>query len=93
MEARQLALALQAEDARRAALQVDMERQAAEGDEFLTTGLSQSMSLEAFEAEYDIGDEIGRGVRAARRQSVLPSFRRPHAGPRLRRPSRACGMR
>ena len=76
MEARQLALALQAEDARRAALQADMEKQAAEGDEFLTTGLSQSMSLEAFESEYEIGDEIGRGVRVARPQPVLPTFRR-----------------
>ena len=68
MEARQLALALAAEDARRAAMQAELEGAASSPP--LTAGLAQSMPIETFEAEYEIGDEIGRGAFSSVRNAV-----------------------
>ena len=77
MEARQLALALAAEDARRAALQKEMEEEQAAGEERLTAGLLQSMPFEQFEADYEVGDEIGRGVSVPELEARVPYPRAP----------------
>ena len=69
MEARQLALALAAEDARREALQAEMEQ--TEGAlSGLTLGLPQSMPIAEFEAEYETREEIGRGAFSVVRTAV-----------------------
>jgi len=70
MEARQLALALAAEDARRQALQIETAQQesAMSG---LALGLPQrSIPYDEFDAEYEIRDAIGRGAFSVVRHAV-----------------------
>ena len=74
MEARQLALALAAERASRRSSRRWKRNRRAEGR--LTAGLLQSMPFEQFEADYEVGDEIGRGVSVPELEARVP-YRAP----------------